>query len=87
MVWTLYEDFKKVIKLLINGLVLYEGSEKVIQNIISEGDRNLFYRWKYWIPVFTGMTKQYVLLIKMLDSRFPRFREDGNDKIEAFAWE
>ncbi len=28
MVWTLYEDFKKVIKLLINDLVLYEGSEK-----------------------------------------------------------
>ncbi len=51
------KTLKKSSKLLINDLVLYEGSEKVIQTIISEGDRNPFYRWKNWIPVFTGMIK------------------------------
>ncbi len=52
------KTLKKSSKLLINDLVLYEGSEKVIQTIISEGDRNPFYRWKYWIPTFSGMTKE-----------------------------
>ncbi len=70
------KTLKKSSKLLINDLVLYEGSEKVIQTIISEGDRNLFYRWKYWIPVFPGMTKELHEKDKMeiLDSRF-----HGND--------
>jgi len=59
------KTLKKSSKLLINGLVLYEGSEKVIQAIISEGDRNLFYRWKYWIPVYTGMTKELQKIINI----------------------
>ena len=63
--------------------IFLRGLRKNFPNRHSDGSRNLYYQRRYWIPVFTGMTKWEHLHgndNKILDSPF-----HGNDKMKGFS--
>jgi len=73
--------------------LIYKSYMKNSSNHHYCGRRNLYYRCKYWIPVYTRMTINtvipaeagiYIVPMEILVSSFHRFSEDENDKIEGF---